>query len=332
MAFQELALKDYNQNSYWQKVENLKHSDLLLSKTQSIFQTQQVRIGDFGCSEGYNSIIFFNKLLQSLHSQGLRPSVFITHCDLPENNWTSLNQLLIKSESSYLLLPNTYSSTIGRSFFSQLFPDNYLDLSYSAFSFHYLSQPGERPEGDSGIYHGGVQKQGVLDMQHLICTRLNELKPGGYFFGIVGAQGEEKPLVTEETVNEVFANMIGRGLMSPEELASIQWNTCLLERKEWEFVLDGFKDKAEVVHFEIEKSICPYYSDYLESQEIEKYVEGLSGFYFVLLQHVIRKCLKRENKDEVMNEFHVEIRNAVRNHVAETFMHVALVVLRKKGD
>ena len=167
-------------------------------------------------------------------------------------------------------------------------------------------------------------------MQHLISIRLNELKPGGYFFGIVGAQGAEKPLVTEETINEVFGKMIEKEFMSPEELGSIEWNTCLLEKSEWDFVLDSFSDKAEVLHFGIEKSICPYYSDYVENQDLERYVEGLSGFYFVLLQHVIRKCLKRENKDEVMNDFHVEIKNAIRNHVAETFIHVALVVLKKK--
>jgi hypothetical protein len=331
MAFQELALKDYNFNSYWQRVENLKCSDFFLSSTEPLFQTSLIRIGDFGCSEGANSISFFNKVLSSLKSKQELPSILITHCDLPENNWTSLNQTLISSKDSYLSHSSAFSSTIGRSFFSQLFPKDYLDISYSAFSFHYLSKPGERPPGDSGLYHSGVQKQGIIDMSHLILTRIEELRPGGVFFGIVGAQGIEKPVVTEATLNEVFGKMIERALISPEEIGSIEWNTCLLDESEWRVILEQVKNKAEVVHFNIQKSVCPYYTEYLEDQDLEKYVNGLSGFYFVLLQHVIRKCLKSENKDEIMKEFHLEIKNAIRNHVAETFMDIAIVVIKKNS-
>ena len=73
-------------------------------------------LADYGCSEGYNSMIYFNTLFQAFREHSDR-EISITHTDLPDTNWVLVNNTLTSSEESYLKLENIYFSTIGKSFF-----------------------------------------------------------------------------------------------------------------------------------------------------------------------------------------------------------------------
>lgn len=332
MAFEQYGFKDYNQSSYWQQVVGLKYVDLFTESIAPITNKPLVEIADYGCSEGANSIIFFNKVIQALKNRLITSAISITHCDLPDNDWSSLNNLLITSESSYLKQPSVYSSNIGRSFYNQLFPSNSIDVGHSAFSLHYLSNQDENQSKYPELNHLDAPRKAFLDMYKLLTLRIEELVPSGHFFAIVGFEAEERPIVAAEIMNKTFGKMIENGFLTAEEMGNFKLAVELLKRSEWDQLLDVLKTKAKVVHFSTEKSICPYYTEYLHDNDIEKLVEGVSRFYYVLIENSVKCCLKRENKDLTLKNFKEELKNAIRDHVAEIFFYVVVLILQKNSD
>jgi hypothetical protein len=232
MAFQRLALNNYNQHSYWQQVESMLWLDQFARITQPAFQKKITKIADFGSSEGANSIKFFGTLFSRYLSE--RPSdfsVILNHCDLPENNWNNFFKVLNSSPDSYQKFKFVHSRIIGETFYNQLFEYNSIDISYAAFSFHYLSKNPERPLNDINYYHSGISKQGIEDMKFLINLRLKELTPGGYFFMISPAKVTGIPSFVSLT-DKVFFNFMEKGLLTKDELLSISCNCSMLNQNE----------------------------------------------------------------------------------------------------
>ena len=67
MAFQVSALKGYNNASDWQYDVLLKKFDLTFEhlKIASTIARGPIKIVDYGCSEGLNSMNFFSELLKN---------------------------------------------------------------------------------------------------------------------------------------------------------------------------------------------------------------------------------------------------------------------------
>ena len=112
MAFEHHSLSGYNSCSSWQLHMALKSIPQVLQNLLSSIQLTPgpLVVADYGCSEGYNSMIYFKTLFQAFREQSDR-EIFITHTDLPNNNWNIFSNLLNTSEDSYLLLPKIDFST-----------------------------------------------------------------------------------------------------------------------------------------------------------------------------------------------------------------------------
>ena len=88
MAFQQDSIRGYNSGSSWQ-LDCARFSipilaDSLISVEAST-DSSSIKIVDYGCSEGYNSMILFKEALKVFRKESNRP-ISILHTDLPDNN------------------------------------------------------------------------------------------------------------------------------------------------------------------------------------------------------------------------------------------------------
>ena len=331
MAYEHGSLKDYNLASYWQLCMTM---EILPEVLQSLFLTQSLTKGpitivDYGCSEGHNSIFFFQKLLSSFRETSDR-EICIMHTDLPDNNWNLVNHLLDTSEHSYRKIPRVYFSSIGKSFYNQILPNDSVHLGFAAHCFHYFSKHPAKQQGNAEFNRETKEEQARIDINTILEHRINELVIGGTLhFIAAGSIGEPfKPTV--RVLETVFSAMIERGLLTPEEASNFEMPYHQMDIKFWNTALDKFKDRIEIVRLDIAKKLCPYYLDFIEDGDSEKYREKLSNTIAVLIRLPLFYVLNKSD-DEKERTFEV-LKELVRNALSESeeiYCEQVFAIIRK---
>lgn len=284
MAFQNYSLQGYNNNSDWQLSVNFEMFPDIYKYFKSVETLSPIlKIADFGCSEGKNSILIFKRLLESFRETSQTP-VQVVHTDLPENDWIEFNRLMNDPEFSYISLPNVFFSSIGQSFYNQLFAPNSIHFSYSAYSFHYLSTKAIREPGDMTFPHQNFIKQSHSDIRTLIRLRLEELVSGGVLFiAVVGAT--ETPNANMGTIlMKVLMKLVEDGLIAQEDLMKLEWNTHSLSLEVYRSIASEFKDISvieEISHF---KCVSPAFTEYLQTKDLDDYTEKIAKFFFTIME------------------------------------------------
>ncbi|KAK3030006.1 hypothetical protein RJ639_038105 [Escallonia herrerae] len=168
-------------------------------------------IADLGCSSGSNTIYIVEVIIKHIRERyeasGYKPPEFSAFfSDLPSNDFNTLFQL-IPPLASYggcmekCLAANGHRSYFAAgvpgSFYRRLFPARSIDVFYSAFSLHWLSQvPESVSEKRSGAYNKGkvfihgadegttaaYKKQFQADLAEFLRSRSHEMKMGGSMF------------------------------------------------------------------------------------------------------------------------------------------------------
>ena len=331
MAYQNHSLKGYNENSNWQLELILEVVPDLVQGLKSVQGlSSHLKIADFGCSEGKNSIQIFKQLLECFRIENQNP-VHVVHTDLPENNWSVFNQLITSSELSYLSLPNTYFSTIGRSFYNQLFASSSIHLAYSFFSFHYLSRKPVREPGDSTFPHQAFIKQSHADIRNLIKLRLEELVSGGLLFFTVVGSGDTPNMNMGNILMTSFMKLLQLGVISQEDMRNLEWNTHSLSLNDYENIVKEFQDIALVEGLSEFKGVSPDYVEYMKNKDIDKYVEKLTGFYFTIMELQLYSILpEASSKSEAALNLKEAISVAIRhNPEKEMYLNTIKVSMRK---
>ncbi|MCD7459212.1 Indole-3-acetate O-methyltransferase 1 [Datura stramonium] len=169
-------------------------------------------IVDLGCSCGSNTIYIINVIVEHMSKRyeatGQQPPEFSAFfCDLPSNDFNTLFQLLPPLASNdcgsmeECLASNSHRSYFAAgvpgSFYRRLFPARSIDVFYSAFSLHWLSQvPDVVLDKRSVAYNKGriyihganestanaYKKQFQSDLSCFLAARSKEMKRGGSMF------------------------------------------------------------------------------------------------------------------------------------------------------
>ena len=289
-----------------------------------------IKIVDYGCSEGKNSMIYFNTLLR-LFRQSSNSEVFIIHTDLPDNGWGILHNLLNTSEESYLKLLNTFYSTIGRSFYHQLLPNNSVHLGFSAFAFHYLSRKAIRKQNDAGIFHKALKEQGRIDINTILTHRINELVPGGFLTILASASDEtETANFVKTVILGSFVQLVEKGVMAAEILNNFELSVNPMGYDEWTEALKKFDDRIEIIKIEIVQHDSPHYLSFLEDNDFTKFREDTVKSLGVLGRPLLLSMLANTGEDVefIFQGFLVELRNIITEPVNYK-RRVAIVTIRK---
>ena len=332
MAFSSFSLSGYNRSSGWQLDINLTYSSLI---TRQVLQAsnsfeEPLIIVDYGCSEGENSITLFKQVIQELRKTSQK-AVFIFHTDLPQNDWTEFNRVLNNQDKTYLTLPNTSSATIGRSFFNQLLPNNSVHVAYSAYAFHYLSTKPERLPGDFSFPHKNFLTQAFEDFRSLLRLRHRELVKGGTLTILVAGAGESPNINMGKILILPFMALVEQGFFSQSELMKLEWNLYAMKISDLTGILGEFSESFEVIELKEEKNVCPFYREFMEDKDLEKYVELLSRYYAVLMELQLYSILPEgSDRKAAMDKMMDEIRGLIRKEPeAEMFINTISIVLKK---
>jgi hypothetical protein len=144
-------------------------------------------IADYGSSEGRNSLAPIRAAIAVLRARaGSKRPIFAYHTDLPANDFSTLFEVLESDPDSYVRGErNVFPSAIGRSFYQSVLPPNHVDLAWSCYAAHWLSQiPRRIPDHffipcSTGAVRAEFDRQAALDWKTFLSLRATELRPGG---------------------------------------------------------------------------------------------------------------------------------------------------------
>lgn len=310
MAFQSSGLAGYNEVSPNQlKVAQNYLPDLIqLLISSSDLSTGPIQIADYGCSEGQNSMLTFAEAFTEFRKFSSKP-IHITHTDLPHNSWTTVYTTINSSEKSYIHLENIYYSTLGKSFFSQLFPSNTIHIGYSSYAMHYLSQKQKRPNGEFGWIFPAIRTQAFADMKQLIEIRIEELVPNGFLQVIVGGRDGENEPIFERILFGSMKNLLDRGVVTSEEFRNYVWHSYPYNTLEITEILQEFSEKIEVLKCEHGSNLDPRYARFLEDKNQENYKNSMVAWVNTMMKNPVFSCLSRNNdeKSEILSKVADEV-------------------------
>lgn len=334
MAFQTRSLKGYNKKSSWQLEIDLTAVPIILNHLRQAesLTTESIRIADFGCSEGYNSMVIFCKALEEFRKNSSRP-VFILHTDLPDNNWVVFFHTINDTEFSYHTLENVFYSAVGKSFYRQLAPPNSIHVGFSAFALHYLSKAPARTGPEIELLYPEASEQAISDVSANLNLRIQELVIGGTLTVIVAGRELEGKYKLLDLYMQPAKNLAKKGVLKESEIRNYFWPSYQLDKNEWDQILDRLGGKVQVKYFEIKKSVCPFFVDYVNGGSFDVYKEKLLGFVSVLTKNPLFHCMEgrtNEEKEAVFEMIKEEILGMIDQE--EIFIYYTTLILEKISD
>ncbi|MDF3341019.1 SAM-dependent methyltransferase [Mycolicibacterium septicum] len=188
-------------------------------------------IADYGAGTAQNSMQPINAAITAVRSR-TRPehSVLVTHTDVADNDFSTMFRILEEDPESYLHKDSaTFSSAIGRSFYSQILPSNSVHLGWSAWAVMRLGRV-PMPVTDHVVaacsrddrVRTAYARQAAHDWHEFIAFRGRELYPGGRLVVLTTALDDDgdfgyRPLFG--SVASTLAELVTDGVVSADEVA-----------------------------------------------------------------------------------------------------------------
>ncbi|KAL8205706.1 hypothetical protein R6Q57_009257 [Mikania cordata] len=228
--------------------ETLDGVDLNLPETPFV-------VADLGCSSGNNTIFIVNVIIEHIAKRyeasghPCVPEFSAFFADLPSNDFNTLFQLLPPLANQGVgSMEECLASTGHRSFFAagvpgsfyrRLFPARWVDVFYSAFSLHWLSQVPDIVMDKSSIaynkgkifIHGAnkkaasaYRKQFQTNLADFLKMRSQEMKKGGsMFIALLGRTSEDPTdqggagLLFGTHFQDAWDDLVQEGLITSEK-------------------------------------------------------------------------------------------------------------------
>ncbi len=187
-------------------------------------------IADYGSSEGKNSMAPIRSAVASLRSrcEPQRP-IFVVHVDLPGNDFNRLFNVIESAPDRYMADdPFVFSSAIGRSFYTPVFPPDWVHLGWSSYAAVWLSQvPAIIPDHfiafrsrDKAV-RAAYARQAAADWKLFLSLRAAELRRGGRLvvvlpaFDDAGSSGLDDFM---DHANAALCDLVDAGAIGTDEV------------------------------------------------------------------------------------------------------------------
>lgn len=150
-----------------------------------------LRLADYGAADGGTSMDLFREVIGRARRMNPNVPIDIHYTDLPDADFATLFQTLdgrFADRDSYLRqFEGVYAHATGLSFYRQLFPDQSIDVGFSASAMHYLSskpcliKEHIHATGASVREQAAFRTVAMKDWERILMHRARELAVGGFF-------------------------------------------------------------------------------------------------------------------------------------------------------
>lgn len=317
------------------------------------------RVTDMGAADGGTSVDLWRRVLA--HVRALAPSrpIEIVYTDLPRNDFSQVFRMIhgqTDIKSYYDEIDDLYVFASATSFHQAIFPAASLDLGFSSTASHYISSTPcnitghVHMVGAQGAERAAFEEQGRSDWETMLVKRARELKPGGrlclFNFGIdeegryLGSTGGVSMF---DTFNELWAELAGEGIITPEEYLATNFPQCYRTVEQFTAPL---KDAANPVHkaglrlehVETRVVRCPFERDFTENHKdperfAREYLPTLRSWSEATFLGGLKPERDAEERQAIMDAFYgryqARVAASPEGHAMD-YVH-AYLVCRKQG-
>lgn len=326
--------KDYDQHSSIQLESNRRNLGPLVEALIAVKRPNQtINLADFGSATGMNSMKTFKDAISAFRAND-STEIHVFHVDLPSNAWSVLFNNLNTSANSYLHLPHTSMSSIGRSHFSRLFPSSFLSLGCATYSLHWLSRHSTL-DNQLPLYHNqdpecinALKSIAMEDLRMFLTHREQELTPGGRL--IIQTPIGKLDL---DSFYEVLKDMENSGKIGPELLHSFSLPWYLRSSEDYNEVLTAFPQFRIVSKTIINKN-DPFYEKLQSDGDLDTYGKNMINASRTATEKLFLDAFDRfysEKKTELIEEFYLKLTEYVKLHAQPVLTTHMTLVLEKIG-
>jgi hypothetical protein len=309
----------YNKHAQAQGAANQHAVEIIARAVQALDLSRlgrEIRIADYGCAQGHNSLLPIRAALEALAARGAveaAATATVIHTDLPTNDWTTLFETVLTSADSYVAgRPGVSVFAGGTSIYERIFPPGHIALGYSAITNHWLSRiPSAIPDHIwSARATGAVRQrwatQARRDWYDFLRHRATELVAGGQVVMVnsgadaAGRSGAE-PLV--EAANAALLELVRDGTLGAQEYAGMAIPTYYRTEREWR---EPFEDAAFVSeHPLILRSYREfamddvYLAEYARTLDASAFAESDTAFFRAAFEPVLLAGVRAARGEEV---------------------------------
>ena len=193
---------------------------------------QPVVVADYGSSQGKNSLTPMRIAIRTLQ-QSIDPDrpILVFHIDQPANDFNTLFAVLGADPDRYALdESNVFPCAIGKSFYEQVLPANYVDLAWCSYAAMWLSRIPTLIPGHfiahrcTGTERAVFDRQAAEDWRAFLSLRARELRTGGRLVVVLPGLNDDGVSGLEQLfdhANKALADMVDAGEIQAEERAQM---------------------------------------------------------------------------------------------------------------
>lgn len=249
-------------------------------------------MADMGSADGGTSLGLIGTVLQEVRSRVPSRPIQLVYTDLPRNDFGQLFRVVHGQTDirSYIDdIPDLYLFASATSFHKAIFPPETLHLGFSATASHYISnKPCNLSDhvhmvGADGAERQAYEEQGRQDWEVMLTNRARELVSGGrlalFNFGIDEEGrylGNTGGLNMFDTFNEIWAEMVGDGVITRDEYLNTNFPQCYRTVAQFVAPLEDpespvFRAGLRLEHVDTRVVPCPYARDFARHGDAEKF-------------------------------------------------------------
>ncbi|TPG37118.1 SAM-dependent methyltransferase [Mycolicibacterium hodleri] len=249
-------------------------------------------IADYGASTGHNSLLPIGAAIAVLRKRTrTEHSILVTHTDVPENDFTELFRTLSDDPDTYLKKDQkSFTSAVGRSFYSQILPADSVNLGWSSWAIQWLSKtPGPVLDHVQVAYsrdeavRTAYARQAAHDWHEFVAFRGRELCPGGRLVVMTMAIGEDgefgyEPLLT--AMMATLSELVAKGLLTADERNGMSIPTFGRRARDFlaPFAPSGTFEKSSITHLEVFDAEDRFYDQYRVDKDAKSFGARWAAF------------------------------------------------------
>jgi len=302
-------------------------------------------IADYGSSQGKNSLAPIRAAIQCLRKRiGNERAVIVIHVDQHANDFNTLFDVLHRDPEGYSVDdPNVFPSAVGRSFYENVFPLEYVDLGWCSYAALWLSRvpaliPGHFVSlASTGVVRAAFDRQAADDWRLFLSLRARELRAGGRLVVVLpglsdaGGTGFE-PLFN--CANAVLEELVCERVISDDERKRMVLGAYPRRRAQLlePFGTDGQFRSLSVEHCELFDLPDAAWADYQLDGNVQVLVNRHAAFFRAIFVPSLASAISGAGKRQAFADcLEQRLKRRLSERLTSFHSFVQVIVLTKQG-